>query len=414
MTSRIAIVNAYSSANQLPASFAARNVQVVHVQSGGHIPSMMVSTFRPGDFVDNVIHEGDMTVTCARLKQLGVRQVIAGAEYGVELAEALADAYGCPTNSPGTTSRRRHKFDMIEALHAVGVPAAAQKLCRTPDDVQAFMTTCEGMAVVKPVGSGGSDGLHFCKNLEDAMAAFAHLHGKPNAFGQLNREVLIQEYLDGCEYYVNTMSRDGIHRVAELWQTTHISANGIYNLLDSAFILPSEGVLQDTLIQYAFRCLDALGVTDSPAHLEIRMTSRGPRLVELGARLVGGPLSRIARQCIGHSQIELIAQAYADKKEFLRDAGQRYRLQKCVAAVSMIAPRAGLLRSLPRLEELTCLESFQELIQIVKPGNWMPRTENDFTYPLMVILAHQDPAAVTRDSRTMRHIDGESFYDMAE
>ncbi|WP_349369142.1 ATP-grasp domain-containing protein [Salinarimonas sp.] len=410
---RIAIVNAYSSANQIAPALAGRGAACVHVQSRPTLLAMHAPTFRPGDFVENVVHEGDLAATAARLRALGVEQVIAGSEYGVELAEALAFAHGAPTNDPTTTALRRDKYAMIEALHEAGVPAAAQRLCRSRAEVEAFAREQGARIVVKPLNSALNDGVSFCDTPQQAGAAFDAVVGRTSFYGDLIEAVVAQSYLDGHEYYVNTVSRGGVHHIAEIWLTTHVAANGVLNLLDSAILLPATGEVQDRLAPYARACLDALGVTDSPAHLEIRMTREGPRLVELGARLVGGPLSRIARTGLGRSQIDWIATAYAEPERFRAEAGTPYRLEATVSSTALISRRAGRLVGYPGLPAVQALETFREIVEIVRPGGDLKVTINDVTYPMMIVLAHADAAAVVRDSRTIRHLDRESFYDVA-
>jgi biotin carboxylase len=338
---------------------------------------------------------------------------VPGTEYGIEFAERLAAAFGTPTNPSRSVERRRNKYAMIQALHQAGIPCARQQLCRSEAEVRAACAEIGGRLVVKPIDSAGSDGIHFCDAPEQAVEAFRALTARQTLLDGAIREVVVQSYLDGTEYYVNTMSRQGVHRVAEFWEITHVAANGRSNLLDSAILMPGDGEIQRALADYAASCLDALEVTDSPAHLEIRMTSKGPKLVELGARIVGGPLSRIARLGLAQSQLDLIAEGYCDERTFLTRPHEPYSVSTFVAAVAFISGRSGVLRAYPRLDEVRTLESFHELMELVAPGSRIERTHNDFTYPLMMILAHPDRAAVSRDSRAIRHLDGADFYDIA-
>lgn len=409
----IAIVNAYSSANQLAPALLAHGARCVHVRSREQLLGLHEASFRPQDFEADFVFTGDLGGLAAQLRSHGVSQVIAGSEYGVELAESLAAAHGFPTNDPATTALRRDKFAMIAALHAAGIPAARQALCRSRGDAESFAAPVAGRTVVKPLASALNDGVFFCDGPEAAGAACAALLGRRSVYDTPIDAVVVQSYLDGEEFYLNTMSRDGVHRVAEIWRTTHVAANGVHNLLDSAILMPATGEIQERLREYAFACLDALGVTDSPAHLEIRMTREGPRLVELGARLVGGPLSRIARLVSDDSQIDAIARAYLDPETFKATAARPYRADGSVSSTALISRWHGQLRGYPGLNRVRGLESFREAITLLKPGAEICPTVNDLTYPMMIVLAHADPAAVLRDSRTVRLLDDRDFYDLS-
>ncbi len=405
-------MDAYSSANLLPAAFRRYGADVVHVQSSAQIPAVYAQSFRREEFEHNIVHLGNVVATCKKLSVLGVTQIVSGTEIGVQVAEELAAHYGCPLNPARSIGARRDKFEMIRKLSDAGVPTADQSLCSTLQDVREFCNRHPGRVVLKPVNSAGSDDVHFCQSGPQAEAAFASIVRKDNLLDLPNQSAVIQTYLDGTEYYVNTMSRDGKHRVAEIWETTHISANGTYNLLDSGILMPSEGELQDQLVRYAFDCLDCLEVENSPAHMEIKMTAQGPKLIEMGARVVGGPLSRIARFGLEASQLDVIAAGYCDKDRFLSGLDTRYSPSQYVAAVSLIAPVSGRVNGYPGLAAVRELESFREAMILVQPGEPITRTHNDFTYPMMIILSHSDRSIVARDSRTIRHLDGEQFYDI--
>lgn len=47
-----------------------------------------------------------------------------------------------------------------------------------------------------------------------------------NGLGSVNEGALVQEYLDGMEYVVDTVSRAGAHRVCAIWEYDKRSING--------------------------------------------------------------------------------------------------------------------------------------------------------------------------------------------
>ena len=84
--------------------------------------------------------------------------VIAGAETGVELADALSEAMRLRTNGTKGSICRRNKYHMGEQVRAAGVRAVKQKLCRSLQEVHAFLeelTVKPLKCVVKPVQSAG-------------------------------------------------------------------------------------------------------------------------------------------------------------------------------------------------------------------------------------------------------------------
>ncbi len=71
-------------------------------------------------------------------------------------------------------------------------------------------------AVVKPVESAGSDDVFLCESKDDVKNAFERINGKINGLGQKNDAVLVQEFLDGTEYVVDSVSLDGNRKVVHL------------------------------------------------------------------------------------------------------------------------------------------------------------------------------------------------------
>ena len=104
---------------------------------------------------------------------------------------------------------------MGETVRKAGVRAVKQQLCTTLKDVDAFLSTLSTplKCVVKPVQSAGSDDVFLCNDSDEAKIAFQRILGKRNGVGLVNDSVLCQEFLEGKEYVVDQVSRDGVHKV---------------------------------------------------------------------------------------------------------------------------------------------------------------------------------------------------------
>ena len=67
--------------------------------------------------------------------------------------------------------------------------------------------------VLKPDQSVGGDQVIVCRSLDAAIEAFRVINGQFNALSIINRGVLCMEYIEGTEYHVDTVSRDGVCKV---------------------------------------------------------------------------------------------------------------------------------------------------------------------------------------------------------
>ncbi|MFF9631116.1 ATP-grasp domain-containing protein [Streptomyces fradiae] len=408
----VAIVDAYSSASRLAPVLRGRGHTVVHVRSTPSIPAINAADFVPGDFAADLVHRGDPAETARALAAHRPVAVLPGAEVGVELADALSEALGLRTNGTALSSARRDKHRMVETVKAAGLRAAEQLVTSDEEEAVAWHAKTGGRIVVKPVRSAAGEGVQFCDSADETRAAFRAVLGQDNVVASRNDAVLLQEYLFGTEYYVNTVSVDGHHHVCDIWRTTHIHANGVRDLLDGAHLMPRHGEVQDLLVPYALAVLDALGIANGPAHTELKLTPDGPRLIETGARLCGGSLPTLVRTALGESQLEWTADAYLAPDAFLDRAGEPYRVERYVASIGLIAPRSGELVDYPLLPRVRDLESFHGLRTAVAPGGRLRRTVNDFTIPLLVDLAHEVEEVVRRDHGSIRQLDGEGFYTL--
>lgn len=409
----VVIVDAYSSANALAPLFRAAGHASVHVQSAPTIPQIYAPSFVPDGFAANVVHHGDLDATVAALAEHRPVAVLAGIESGVELADALSEALGLLSNGSAGSLARRNKRRMVETVAAAGLRAPRQLHTRDPAAAAAWSEHIGSRVVVKPVSSICNDRVQFCDGPGEVASAVRSIIGGENVLNQHDDAVLVQEYVTGTEYIVNTVGRHGRHHVCEIWQTSHISANGVRDLIDGVHLLPRRGAVQDQLVAYTVEVLRALGIDNGAAHTELKMTPDGPCLIETSARTCGGGLPALARLGIGESQLDWIVDAYVRPDRFQARVGRDYSIDQFVAAVGLLSGRSGVLVGYPRLDDVRALDSFHELTINVVPGQRIAKTVNDFTYPMRVSLRHEVEEIVLHDSRTVRHLDGADFYELA-
>jgi hypothetical protein len=132
-----------------------------------------------------------------------VSAVLAGAEPGVELADALSEGMGLRTNGTASTEVRRNKFAMGEAVRSAGLRAVKQLKSSTWGEIEAWIDQWRPSpfkVIVKPVDSAGSEDVTLCLSIEDVQRAFGNILGKVNGLGIVNEGVLVQEFLEGEEF----------------------------------------------------------------------------------------------------------------------------------------------------------------------------------------------------------------------
>ena len=157
------VVDPYSSGALFAEALRERGVPVAAVLSSARPPEAYASSYRPRDFPDALVHDGDLEELVRWVRALDPRCVIAGCESGVELAERLAPrVLPAVSNVPELAEARRDKSRMADAVRAAGLPVIPQ-LCTADADEAADWLEREGLAgadlVIKPPKSASTDGV---------------------------------------------------------------------------------------------------------------------------------------------------------------------------------------------------------------------------------------------------------------
>lgn len=403
------IVDAYSTGAQLAPKFLEQGVAVLHVQSSADVPDFFESSYRPADFRAAIVH----TTISATLRQAdtwlqGARPlcVMAGTETGVELADALAAAWGIPGNSAATSRARRDKYQMAQALRKAGL--AAPECLRTADTAALLAWALQRQSwpvVVKPLDSAGNDHVYFCNDEAALRRAAAAILGKVNRMGANNDALLAQGFLRGRQFVVNSVSIGGRHYFCDIWEDRRKELPGASNVYDCEALLAADAADATVLTAYMAPVLDALGVREGPAHSEVMLTDDGPVLIETAARLQGSMLEPAIIDALGHSQITLAVERWCNPARFTARPGALYRLHKHVMCVAMISSQSGIVEGAPGLERIRALQSYSCDFHTPAPGEWISPTVDLFSIPGVIYLCHADAAMLQRDYGEIRAIE---------
>jgi hypothetical protein len=84
-----------------------------------------------------------------------------------------------------------------------------------------------------------------------------------------------REFLQGPEYVVDHVSRDGVHKTVMVWVYDKRPANGGDFVYFGDIPVDPESSEAKQLIPYTRAILDAIGVKNGPSHGEIILTKDG-------------------------------------------------------------------------------------------------------------------------------------------
>lgn len=402
------VVDPYSTGVLLAPRLRARGYDVVAVQSRPDLADSLLGSFVPGDFSDLLGFTGDLTALMERLRPLQLAFVLPGNESAVELTDALSAALGTRGNPPALTAARRNKFLMIERLSAAGLLTARQAVVETAMEAVDWAAGVGWPVVAKPLDSASTDNVHRCDDAVALALAVERIRGARNFCGAPNDKALVQTYLDGEEYVVNTVSRGGRHYVCDVLHSGKRTLNGSPFVYDFYRLLPPEDPRVMVMADYIRRTLDVLEITDGAAHAELRLTSRGPALVEIAARAMGplGSTSAIATGT-GHDQVDLLVDAFDDGAVIEPLLGGLYRMAADAMVLYLPVLVTGRVEALPDLSYLNGFESVRGYAVVPRLGASVVPTRDLTQILAKVYLAHPDRAVFEADARAIRALEGE-------
>ena len=414
----VVIFGGYSSARYLAPRLRSMGYRVGHVHGTGKPPSAsLAKTFHPEDYDFDIRHTGDSEQTLAELRALKPLAIIPGAESDVLFADyfsdRLKDEFGLLSN--GVQPARRDKYRQGNHLKNAGIPVAKQLKSRNLNEVLKWVRRKKLLkqypykVVVKPLQSSGSDGVSVCNNEKELREAFKKIFMKPNHHGVMNTDVLVQEFLDGPEYVVNTVSDLGRHIVTDMWLYEKKEIVGGGTIYQHDRLLPFQGDVQAQLVPYTFRVLDALGIKTGWGHAEIKMTSKGPRLIEIGARMMGSGQPILVEDALSEGQIGLGIQAYMHRGSLASHA-QGYELKNQAVLISLTSDGEGTRLSLAHQDALTKLPGYKRHSFFMKEGDTLPRTVDMDTIIGQVELVHPNPVVLEASLKAIHDMERDGLF----
>ena len=263
---------------------------------------------------------------------------------------------------------------------------------------------------MKPEYSAGSEGVHFCKNKDDLIDAFEKVIGTTNFCGIVNTALVVQEYLPGPEYIVNTMSVNGEHFITDVWLGIDEDEEKLSADLYAVLVHPGEEYY-DELASYVKQVLSCMGINTGPAHVEVRYSPKGPVLIEIGARIQGGMSRKAFSFATGIDPVELAIDCYIRPHEALKTLHKKRQL-RYARLVYFSSEISGLIINKPDLSKMYDLESIQDILISMNSGDWLHKTDEIPGRQGYAYLANTNQQNLTRDYERFLILEKELYLDM--
>lgn len=377
---------------------------VCHVRSDKETPS-----YSPKVLYEIYI---DSFFTCYRdiLKKYEELIFIPCSEKGVEYCEIFTTKINANVNDPSLSKARYMKNEMNQAIRNAGLRCINEALVRNSNEISEWVNnnpTIFGY-VVKPVRNAASDKVYVCDGQEDGSYYLSKILGENNIFGEEISEALIQEYISGELFFINTVSCDGRHTVTDVWKTNRTKKfEGAFIFQDMELVaLPNAD-----LINYSLSCLDALHVRTGASHIEVIVDELGPVLVEVNCRLMGASISDSAFIKAGlHLQHRLSYHAYSNKEKYEEITQDiEYKIDGYLAEISLYLDKTGKLKDKPFEESVSCLKSFHSFNGVPNVGDTVKDDYSTLGTGGFIYLYSDDELEIKKDLEFVRRIKNDYF-----
>jgi biotin carboxylase len=319
-----------------------------------------------------------------------VDAVVAADTPMLVLAATVAEAMGLPHNPVDAVRAATDKSAQRQRWAAAGVPQPSFRLVAAGDDVRPAAEAVGFPCVVKAVSLSGSQGV---LRADDPAAAVEAARRIRQVLDEAERPaaepLLIEEYLPGPE-----LSIDGVLSAGDLTVTAVFDKPGMPDgpTFEETLLVTPSRLAAGTLAAAVRTAADAgrsLGLSTGPIHAELRICDRGPAMLELAPRSIGGLCSRALRFPGGASLEEIVLASALGRPVPAATGPAR------PAGVFMLpVPRPGILRAVEGKDGALAVPGVTGLTIMIPPGQQVRPLPDGDRYLGFVFAEADTPAGV--------------------
>jgi biotin carboxylase len=340
----------------------------------------------------------DVDASLAAVDAVEFDGVVAVDERSAVVAAAAAERRGCKHHTLAGVLAARDKRRMREVQSTADVPMPRHQVLKRDASPGEVSFPC----VVKPPMLSGSQGVIRANDRDELLRAIARTrrvlehHASDLRKHDGFYELLIEEYVAGPEVAVDGIMRDGKLELVAIFDKPDALDGPFFE--ETIYVTPADD-RQGSLQRVSERAAQVLGLNDGPIHAELRIAKRGPVLIEIAARSIGGLCGRVLQHVAlpdGAASLEelLLRRASGHPRSPSSTGLQK---QNRASGVMMVpVPRSGVLRRVDGVDEARAIEGIDAVSINIEPGQSVRALPEGVSY-LGFIFAHgESPAAVTQ------------------
>lgn len=244
--------------------------------------------------------------------------------------------------------------------------------------------------VVKPLRLSGSRGVIRADDPGQLVAAFERLTrillGDGNVLEAT--DILVEDFIPGVEVALEGLLTDGSLHTLALFDKPDPLDGPFFE--ETIYVTPSRlpAATQRTIADCAAAAARAIGLRDGPVHAELRVNERGPWMLEIAGRSIGGLCSTILEFGSGMCLEELIL------RHALGFPIPSYDRTGTAAGVMMIPiPKGGILKAVHGVEDAQAVPLVEGVEISIKPHTAVVPLPEGNSYLGFIFARADDPAA---------------------
>lgn len=230
-------------------------------------------------------------------------------EDDIPLLGRLCDHFKFIGNSYEAAVNTRNKYEMRKRFAETGLGSPEYRLIQTNGDLQEAIARIGFPAVMKPAWGADSEFVVLVNDDDEAQTTFDYLRKNCNEqfnpiFKYNGGMFLFEEYLQGTELSVEAFCQYGIPQVVGINEKLPVTPPYFVEWGDIAPARLTEEQRYEVQ-KLAEASLIALGVKNSLAHIELKITPNGPKLIEVGSRMGGDDIYLNVKTVWGEDLIKI-------------------------------------------------------------------------------------------------------------
>jgi len=258
-------------------------------------PDVLRSTWRSRFAIDFSKLDDAASALVSLAAEFPVRAVVPVDDAGTVLAALVASRLGLPSNDPEAALAARDKWVMRQRFAAAGVPAPRAHAFPALTDPRAIASRISFPCVVKPTRLSGSRGVIRADDAEQLALAIERVRHilASDGVDLASALLVVEPFVPGFEVAVEGLLTDGELTVLAIFDKPDPLDGPFFE--ETIYVTPSrlpQGV-QEAITRTTEQAARALGLRTGPVHAELRVNERGPWVIEVAGRSIGGLCSRI-------------------------------------------------------------------------------------------------------------------------